>query len=86
MQGNQECLKYPKWLAVLMAAFLLLLRASCGSYSSPGINLIPSVDQRRRSVRFKVILNCLISIEIEEVICEELCLTSAVGTTNNSAY
>jgi hypothetical protein len=61
MQGNQECLKYPKWLAVLMAAFLFLFRASCGSYSSPGINLIPSVDQRRRSVRFTVTLNCLIA-------------------------
>lgn len=62
MRGNQECLKYPKWLAVLMAAFLFLFRASCGrSCSSPGINLIPSVDQRRRSVRFVVTLNCLIT-------------------------
>lgn len=62
MRGNQECLKYPKWLSVLMAAFLFLFRASCGrSCSSPGINLIPSVDQRRRSVRFVVTLNCLIT-------------------------
>lgn len=45
-----------------MAAFLFLFRASCGrSCSSPGINLIPSVDQRRRSVRFVVTLNCLIT-------------------------
>jgi hypothetical protein len=62
MRGNQECLKYPKWLAVLMAAFLFLFRASCGRRcSSPGINLIPSVDQRWRSVRFVVTLSCLIT-------------------------
>jgi hypothetical protein len=45
-----------------MAAFLFLFRASCGRRcSSPGINLIPSVDQRRRSVRFVVTLNCLVT-------------------------